>query len=145
MEKGDIVCLIKVHGPTASVLGAFSGGKLLPMPNDQKPDGMQMNFEENGNEKRIEITVFPTAKKDGDENPMEAMFIGATSGRFISWNVTAPRIIETSGKLSEDGKTASFSLPVATLLTIKDETFSFYVSFSDQKPGLWGRIKSILD
>lgn len=145
MEKGDIVCLIKVHGPTQSVLGAFSGGKLLPLPNEQKPDGIQMNFVEDGEQKRIEITVFPTAQKEEEENPMQAMLIGATTGRFISWSVTAPEIIETSGKLSEDRKTASFSLPVATLLTNKDETFKFHVLFTDQEPGFWGRIKSALD
>lgn len=145
IEKGDIVCLIKVHGPTASVLGAFSGGKLLPTPNSQKPDGMQMSFTEDGTHKRIEITVFPTPKEEEEENPMQGMLIGATTGRFISWSVTAPEIIETSGELTEDGKTASFSLPVATLLTNKDETFKFYVLFSDQKPGVWKYLKSVFD
>ncbi|MCW0979182.1 hypothetical protein OK142_00015 [Agrobacterium sp. BT-220-3] len=142
-EKGDIVCTIALEGPTDQVFATLAKGNLVGSDNQNKSKDLAMSITNQGDNRKLELAIPPAPTKPGDNPQMEAMLIGATSGRYLEWRVTAPQIIETSGKLSEDGKTASYSLPVATLLSNKTETLSFFVVFSDKSAGFTGWFKSL--
>lgn len=142
-EKGDIVCTIALEGPTDRVFATLSQGNLLSGDKQNKSKDLAMTITDQGENKRLDLAIPPTPTKPGDNPQMESMLIGATSGRFLEWKVTAPQIIETSGKLSEDGKTASYSLPLASVLSNKTETLRFSVVFSDKPAGFTGWVKSL--
>ncbi|WHO22639.1 hypothetical protein G6L90_06670 [Agrobacterium tumefaciens] len=142
-EKGDVVCTIALEGPTEQVFAVLAKGNLLGGDNQNKSKDLAMTITDQGLNKRLDLAIPPTPSKPGDNPQMESMLIGATSGRYLEWRVTAPQIIETSGKLSEDGKTASYSLPLASVLSNKTETLKFSVVFSDKPAGFTGWVKSL--
>ncbi|WP_205909139.1 hypothetical protein [Neorhizobium lilium] len=142
-EKGDVVCTISVEGPTEKIFAALAKGNLLSGDSGKQSGQLAMKLTDEGDNKRLELAIPPMPKKAGDDERMQAMLLGATSGRVLEWTITAPQIIETTGKLSEDGKTATYSLPVASMLTNKTETFGFSVVFSDKPAGMVDWVKSL--
>ena len=63
----------------------------------------------------------------GMEGMMEAMF----AGRNLSWSATVPKVLETNGEVSKDGKTVTWSAPVASAYKAKQ---SFYLVFKAERP-----------
>jgi hypothetical protein len=142
-DKADIVCTINVTGPTERVFAAIKDGSYLP-PTEKAADPgneLKISVTDVGGNKRLAIEIPPPPAKAQSDDRMQSMMLGAVAGRFIQWNFTAPTILETSGTLSDDRKTASFSVPVATLMSNRTETLAFSVTFSDEPPGIVERVK----
>lgn len=57
----------------------------------------------------------PPAEAGGEE--MLAMMAEAFAGHAITMNIAGSEIIETNGTVSEDGKMATFAIPLDTLVT----------------------------
>lgn len=68
--------------------------------------------------KEVTADMEPPEEAGGDE--MMAMMAEAFAGHAISMNISGGEIIDTNGTLSEDGKTASYSIPLDTLVTGAD-------------------------
>ncbi len=88
----------------------------------------------------FESSPMETGADDPMMEEMKPMMVAAFAGRSLDWSVSAPEILETNGQLSEDGKTASYSVPMASLL---DEGFKdrlFEVRFALDSPGLIKRL-----
>lgn len=139
-DKGDITCTMSIKGKTADVFGYLSTGSFMPGTADPKKKKLSMTLSEVKDGKRLEIVIPPDPPAQAKDEKMQSMLIGAVAGRYLQWNVTAPRIIETSGKLSEDGKTASFSVPVAMLISDRQEDIRFTATFSESPPSLADRV-----
>lgn len=56
-----------------------------------------------------------TEQEGGEE--MKAMLAAAFEGHAITMNITGSDIVETNGQVSGDGKTASLTIPLDTLIT----------------------------
>ncbi|WP_421702506.1 hypothetical protein [Aliiroseovarius sp.] len=56
------------------------------------------------------------SKPDEDLGDMEEMLRAAFMGHAITMNVSGAEIVETNGTLSEDGKTATFVIPLEKML-----------------------------
>ena len=66
------------------------------------------------------------SKPDEDLGDMEEMLRAAFQGHAITMNVSGAEIVETNGTLSEDGKTATFVIPLEKML---DEDLGLPPSF----------------
>jgi hypothetical protein len=58
---------------------------------------------------------------------MQAML----AGRTLSWSVTVPKVLETNGQVASDGKTVTWSVPLASAYKEKQ---SFHVVFKAERP-----------
>jgi uncharacterized protein YecT (DUF1311 family) len=68
--------------------------------------------EVDGNKYRIESTIDFQGKNNGASG-MEGMLEAMLAGRNVSWSVSAPKVIESNGKIAEDGKSVTWSLPMS--------------------------------
>ena len=73
--------------------------------------------------------IFPEQPDNGGMD-MRPMLDAMLAGRSLSWSVTAPQIIETSGDLSLDGLTASYSFPLALAAEPVQEDLHFSAVFT---------------
>ena len=121
MADGNVVCKLSAQGPL-NQFASFSPGdkentlfKIAPAA-----DGAW----------RIDSSfdMKDQAKANtGMEGMMEAMF----AGRNLSWSATVPKVLETNGEVSKDGKTVTWSAPVASAYKAKQ---SFYLVFKAERP-----------
>lgn len=88
----------------------------------------------------IESVPMGAGSDDAMMEDMKPMIAAAFAGRSLDWSVSAPVILDTNGQLTEDGKTASYSLPMASLLGEAAGERSFEVRFSLESPGLIRRL-----
>ncbi len=141
-EGGDMVCTITMSGPIDAIVKAASETSL----NENAEQKQTISLAKERDTYALDIELPPMQKDNAaEDNPMaqsmQAMMLAKMSGRTIAWTVTAPQIIETSGSISEDGTTASYSRPLAEAFTSKEPT-RFSVKFSLEQPGFFGWVKN---
>lgn len=141
-EGGDSVCTVVMSGTIDSVVEALADANLSE---DAEQQGIVLS--RSGDNYTLLIEV-PALQKPNttDDNPMaetmHAMMLAKMSGRALSWSVTAPSIVDTNGRLSDDGTTASYSRPLAEAFTSNEPT-RFNVTFSLEQPGYLDRLKAL--
>ena len=74
---------------------------------------------------------FDLKEKAGGNAAMDGMMQAMFAGRQLSWSVSVPKVLETNGQLSQDGKTVTWSVPVASAYQGKQ---SFYLVFQAERP-----------
>ena len=89
---------------------------------------------------RIESSPMEMGGDEAMMEEMEPMILAAFAGRSLSWSVSAPEIRETNGQLAEDGKTASYSIPMTSLMDEGAGDHTFEVRFALESPGLIKRL-----
>ena len=104
-EGGNIVCSISAKGKIDKFLTFKLSieGKESPIVQISKIDSNKFRVES--------IVDFKSENTNaaGMESMMEAML----AGRNVTWSVSASKILDTNGKLSEDGKSVSWKVPLA--------------------------------
>lgn len=137
-EGGDEVCSISFSGKTDDLVAALSNANV----GGDKRQGVQLN---QVGENYEFVVNFPSLKPTGKyaDDPMaqglQTLILAKMSGRHIAWTVTAPRIIETSGTISDDGRTASYFRPLASALS-SDQPTTFRAVFSLEPPGMFEQL-----
>lgn len=125
-KEDNLVCNYKITGP----LERFSE---LNMRGDTEQGGGDLVAIVLLDDNQIQITsVFDFSEwdpaQDEDDEPMNEMakqMMGAMmAGRTMRWSVTAPQIIESSGEVSDDGRTATWELPLSVALA-EQEIYEF--------------------
>lgn len=138
MEGSMTVCETTVKGPLKAIARHISEGRTLLKDDAEaepdfalalEPDGDNYRFAVNLSKPEI-LETEPVADEFGE---LAELVVAATlTGRSLDWSVTAPRIVSTTGQLSEDGKTAEFSVPLATFVGDEAQTFEFEVVFAPE-------------
>lgn len=116
-RDGDTVCRTVAVGPIEELAAE--------MPDEiENGDGTALISEGNG-VYRFEAAM--TSSDEGIGDPDEPEIAELFEDRYITFFLTAPRIIETNGEV--DGNTASLVIPAIDLMTIDGEVFSLSVRF----------------
>lgn len=103
-DGGNIICAITAQGHVDKFKNFSSG--------DKNKSEMVRITEVDGNKYRIESTIDFQGKNEGASG-MEGMLEAMLAGRNVSWSVSAPKVIESNGKIAEDGKSVTWSLPMS--------------------------------
>jgi uncharacterized protein YecT (DUF1311 family) len=103
-DGGNIICAITAQGHVDKFKNFSSG--------DKNKSEMVRITEVDGNKYRIESTIDFQGKNNGASG-MEGMLEAMLAGRNVSWSVMAPKVIESNGKIAEDGKSVTWSLPMS--------------------------------
>lgn len=145
-DRGDVVCTISIRGETERLVAFMENPREMFDANPESGGmNMHLSLTQEGEAYTFALSVPPMERKDEEDNPMaasmEQFLLAAMSGRSLEWSVTAPRIIQTSGTLSDDGRTASYSIPLATAFSNKTETFEFDATFSTAGSGIMDRVR----
>lgn len=118
---GNVVCKLSAQGPLDKFAQFTPGDKgNLMMKLSRVSEGTW----------RIDSS-FDLKDKAGENANMEGMMQAMLAGRNLSWSVSVPKVVETNGQLSQDGKTATWSVPVASAYQAKQ---SFYLVFKTERP-----------
>ncbi|MBN9222727.1 MAG: hypothetical protein J0I79_32750 [Mesorhizobium sp.] len=134
-EGRDEVCTVSFSGTTDDLVAALSNANI----GGDKRQGVQLNRVGENYEFIVNFpSLKPTDKYANDPmaQGLRTLILAKMSGRRIAWAVTAPRIIETSGTISEDGRTATYSRPLASVLS-SDQPTTFRAVFSLESPGMF--------
>lgn len=101
--NGNIICTIVAKGKPEKFANFSSG--------DKDKSEMVRITKTGDNVFKIESEINFDAKSDmqGMEGMMQAML----AGRNVTWTVNAPKILETNGKLSDDKRSVSWSIPLS--------------------------------
>lgn len=103
-DGGNIICAITAQGHVDKFKNFSSG--------DKNKSEMVRITEVDGNKYRIESTIDFQGKNEGASG-MDGMLEAMLAGRNVSWSVSAPKVIESNGKIAEDGKSVTWSLPMS--------------------------------
>ncbi|MDX8465715.1 hypothetical protein RFM26_08470 [Mesorhizobium sp. VK23B] len=139
-EGGDEVCSLTFSGKIDDLIAALSKASF----GDGKKQGVQLNRLGENYEFVVDFPSFKSAGSQANDpmaKGMQALLLAKMSGRSLAWTVTAPRIIETSGKISDDGRTATYSRPLASAFSSDDPTI-FRAVVSLEPPGMFERFLS---
>ncbi len=126
-DDGYMVCRETMTGPIATVAEATAAGAL-----EGGTQGLQLTLTDDGNGTYTFHVLIPAAGDAsaaaalGDDTA--AMMAAALDGHFITWSVTAPRIIDTTGDLN--GNTATYTVPAGAVLGQATDAYEFTVHFS---------------
>ena len=118
---GNVVCTLSARGPIDQFADFASG--------DQDNSLLKVSRAAEG-AWRIDSS-FDMKDKAGANPMMEGMMQAMLAGRNLSWTVSVPKVLETNGQLSQDGKTVSWTAPLAAAYKAKQ---SFYVVFKAERP-----------
>ncbi len=103
-DGGNIICAITAQGHVDKFKNFSSG--------DKKKSEMVRITQVDGNKYRIESTIDFQEKNNGASG-MNGMLEAMLAGRNVSWSVSAPKVIESNGKIAEDGKSVTWTLPMS--------------------------------
>lgn len=150
-ERGDLICTITAAGPLDRMADTMQKNSLLPSQDGTAPAATAptMVILKDGENYRFDVAMkWPQQPPPPENGPdMSKMMLAMFAGRSVSWTITAPSIVETSGKISEDGKTATYSVPLVSLISGDIPEAKFTTTFStrsgfgllDWVGGLFGR------
>lgn len=143
-EGGDVVCLITVEGKSDTLITAMASGTLMPDDNKDVKERLGYSLTRNGDHYVFLVSIPPIGQKDDPAaQGVKEMFRAAMAGRSLSWSVTAPTILETTGTRSADNKVATFSVPlVEAFFSNTTKTYEFRTVFATEEPGFMGWVKS---
>jgi hypothetical protein len=131
---GDEICSLSFSGRTDDFIAALSNASV----GGDKKQRVELNRVGEDYEFVVNFPSLKPTNKHADD-PMvqgfKTILLANMSGKSIAWTVTAPRIIESSGTISEDGRTATYSRPLASALS-SDKPTTFRVVFSLEAPGM---------
>ena len=131
VADGNVVCQLSAQGPVDKFANFTTG--------DQDNSLLKVSSAADG-AWRIDSS-FDMKDKAGANPMMEGMMQAMLAGRNLSWSVTVPKVLETNGQLSQDGKTVSWSVPLASAYKAKQ---SFYVVFKAERPW-YGFLLDLID
>lgn len=138
-EGSSVICAFELEGPAKLVLDTLNSGELIP---GEKPEGgpeMDVKLSREDDNLVFLVSIPPMGSDDADAKEegmeqLEKMVLASMTGRTLSWSITAPNILKTTGTLSEDEKTASFSVPLTEVFTNKSKTYVFSTVFEVSNP-----------
>lgn len=138
-DRGDMVCEISAATTLAELIERVGPGFMMPVPGGgMSTDTPSITLVEIPDGYRFAV-AWTSPGASAAEEPGAALgsqfALAASAGRSLGWTVTAPRILSTTGQLSEDGRTVSFFVPLASALTGEPETHTFEVVFSTRGEG----------
>lgn len=139
------VCVVTASGPLDRLAEWIEQADHGPAAGDEEmAKGPAIALLRDGSDYVFSVHIEGTPMEAADDKEMmeemKPMIMAAFAGRSLDWSVTAPEILDTSGQLSEDGKTASYSIPMAKLLGEGPGEHAFEVRFSLKSPGLIKRL-----
>ncbi len=122
VRDADTVCRITAIGPITDLTAAMEAGVLTPGGGDEGAPEMTLVDEGNG---IYTYTVHISSQGGGedmtaDEQAMMAMMGPLFEGRFLTWTVTAPRILsvnDDSEYVTRDGNTVTLTVPALEMIT----------------------------
>ncbi|MCV6575949.1 MAG: hypothetical protein OIF58_09460 [Cohaesibacter sp.] len=128
VDEKDIICRIQI---------STSLEKLMQALNNAEDKWIQIvELEESY---RV-IYQLKTKAPINKEHPFYEMILAATNGYSLVATITAPRIIGTSGKISEDKTTARVAMPTSMLFKSDQEPLKHWIEFSTSEPGFIERL-----
>lgn len=114
LKDKDLVCSYIINGPVSE----FTDLVISRVEPDNKSSAFTFEILP-GNQAKIstyidfaELTESEDAEQETNEEFEKAMITAMFFDKFIRWELTAPKILETNGELSEDGKTVNWELPM---------------------------------
>ena len=120
VDGGNVICKLSAQGAVDKFANFTTG--------DQDNSLLKVSSAADG-AWRIDSTF--DMKDKASANPMmEGMMQAMLAGRNLSWSVTVPKVLETNGQLSQDGKTVCWSVPLASAYKAKQ---AFYVVFQAER------------
>lgn len=139
------VCLVTAEGPLDRMAEWIEQADHHPAGADgEVSEGPTITLKRDGSDYIFSVHLESSAlDMGGSEEMMEEMkpmILAAFGDRALGWSVTAPEIKETNGQLSEDGTTASYSIPLVSLMEGSGTEHSFEVRFATSSPGLLKRL-----
>ena len=128
-KDDDLVCTFKISGSLSDfaeldISGSMDKSKsdfdfisIEPLPDNQIRIASTFDFTEQDSSKDEAENAFGAS--------MEQMFAAMLSNRAFRWSITAPKIIETNGQISVDGKSVNWELPLSVAFREKGK-YEFY-------------------
>lgn len=137
MSGGNIVCTLTAQGDIDKFENFTALGK-------NKSDMVKITKVDKNTYKIESILDVGDKKTDSAEmNGMSGMMDAFLAGRNVSWTVNAPKILESNGKISEDGKSVTWSVPLAVAFKTSQKFYAVVkqdVSFIDSIIDFFKRI-----
>lgn len=151
----DKVCTITLSGTNEAILSAMEkSNSPIPMAtNGQTTDPTKPQYKSSltrsGDVVEWKLFLPPsdspmTTSKDDSElqKSMRQAMLAAMANDAVVFSITAPQIISTTGRLSDDGHTASLDIPLSDVMT-SSKPWNFRVKFRLHKPSLVDRALSV--
>lgn len=112
LDDGKHRCTQTVSGPIDEVLSSPDIGEGMTI---EKRDGglVYVTFDMGD----IGKEVTPPDEAGGDSEDLKQMMTAAFAGHAITLSVSGKKIVESNGTISDDGKTATFTIPLDGLIT----------------------------
>jgi len=82
----------------------------------------------------------PNSNDNDLANQMKSAMMLAIANRAFIWEVKSQKIIETDGKISEDGQIATVSIPLSEMIEGNSKVISRYVLFDIREQSFWNRL-----
>ena len=118
---GNVVCKLTAKGPIEKFATFTAGNKETALVNVSRASEGAWRID----------SSFDMKDKSGANPMMEGMMQAMLAGRTLSWSVTVPKVLETNGQVAGDGKTVTWSVPLASAYKEKQ---SFHVVFKAERP-----------
>jgi hypothetical protein len=116
LEDGSHTCTETVSGTIDEVLNNPDMGEGMTI--ERRDGGLLYVAFDLGD---LTSDVAPPEEDGEDSEEMKNMMMAAFMGHAISINVSGAEIVETNGTISEDGTTATFEIPLESLLDEETE------------------------
>lgn len=133
---GNIICVITAQGPIDKFKNFSTGEK-------NKSEMVRIT-ELDGGRYRID-SVIDFQGNSKETMGMDGMLDAMLAGRNISWSVAAPKVLESNGKMADDGKSVTWTVPMSVAFKNPQKFYAVIQKDVSWVDSVIGFFKKIMD
>lgn len=138
VSENTVTCKWHIKGDTDQLIAAMNSKPFTP---DQ--GGMLPHLTKEGDTivAQIWVSMKGNDKANSGDPDIDRMLSKSLSGHMLTWKISGPKIITSSGPISEDQKTTTFAVPLRDVMGGKRVEYVFNAVVEDNR-SIFAKIRS---
>lgn len=138
VSDNTVTCKWHIEGNTDQLITAMNSKPFTP-----EEGGMLPHLTKEGDNivAQVWVSMKGNNKANDSDADIDRMLSKSLKGHMLTWKISGPKIISSSGPISEDQKTTTFAIPLTDVMGGKRVEYVFNTVVEDRR-SIFARIRS---
>lgn len=138
VSDNTVTCKWHIEGDTDQLIAAMNAKPFTP-----EEGGMLPHLTKEGDNivAQVWVSMKGNNKANTSDPDMDRMLSKSLNGHMLKWKIAGPKIISSSGPISDDQKTTTFAVPLSDVMGGKRVEYVFSAVIEDKR-SIFAKIRS---
>ena len=138
VNDNTVTCKWHIEGNTDQLIAAMNSKPFTP-----EEGGMLPHLTKEGDNivAQVWVSMKGNNKANTSDSDMDRMLSKSLNGHTLKWKISGPKIISSSGPISDDQKTTTFAVPLSDVMGGKRVEYVFSAIIEDKR-SIFAKIRS---